>query len=126
MKYIVVYIITMIWFTASETAAQKPTLDLLPSTHEHVHPEAVIDTGSTIESLVLFAPNTPGASSPVILSEGDGIGKNERQKGTGLDPLFKRRITKKVQEGMNPRINSLIIKNMNPIRFLIYMTALNI
>jgi hypothetical protein len=115
----------MIWFTASDTAAQKPTLDLLPSSHEHVHPEAMIDTSSTMDSPVLFAPNTPTASLPVIHSDGDGMEKNERQKGTGLDSLFKKRYTKKVQEGMNPGINSLIILNINPIQFLIYMTALN-
>jgi len=126
MKYIVLYIITILWITSSETAAQKPALDLLPSTNGHIHPEAMIDTSSTNDSLVLIVPSHPGASTPAILSEEDNIRKNERRKGTGLDSLFKRRNSRKVQESMKPGINPLIFRNINPIRFLFHMTALNI
>ena len=126
MKYIVLYITAILWITSSEAAAQKPTIDLLPSTHEHVHPGAVIDTCSLNDSLVLIAPRHPGTSTPVILSERDSIRKNERRKGTGLDSLFKKRYSRKVQEGVKTGINPLTLRNINPIRFLSQMTALNI
>ena len=127
MKYIVLYIIAILWITSSETAAQKPAIDLLPSTHEQVHPEAWIDTSVTKDSLILISPDYQGTSSIVIISYEDSIRKSRRpQKKTGLDSLFKKRSTKMIKEGQWQGINPLIFKNVNPIRFLFHMTALNI
>ncbi len=59
MRYIVVYTILILGITALETSAQKPTIELLPSTSASVHPEALIDTCITPDSLFLIDSITP-------------------------------------------------------------------
>jgi hypothetical protein len=54
MRYIVVYIILILGVTALKTSAQKPSIDLLPSASASVHPEALIDTCITPDSLFLM------------------------------------------------------------------------
>jgi hypothetical protein len=106
MKYIVLYILTFLWITTSETAAQKPVIDLLPSTHKQHHPEAVIDTCLTSDSLVVVVASHPSKT----------YGESMHQYNVPVrDSLFPNR------PGMFP----LIFKSIFPIRFLIYNTALN-
>jgi len=83
-----------------KTAAQKPTIDLLPSASESVHPEAMIDTCVTPDSLFLLDSITVKHS-----------------------PALKKRTIKTValvKPGLYPRF----IKNINPISFIIHFTAL--
>ncbi|MFH0756445.1 MAG: hypothetical protein V2B15_04075 [Bacteroidota bacterium] len=105
MKYIVLYTLTLLWITISDSAAQKPVIDLLPSTHRHGHPEAVFDTCSTHDSLVVVAAFHPSKPNQ------DNIHQHDEQ---GRDSLLPNR------PGMFP----LIFKTVFPIRFLIYNTAL--
>jgi hypothetical protein len=58
-KYIVVYIIFILGLTSLDAEAQKPTIDLLPFASESVHPEAMIDTCITRDSLVLYDSLSP-------------------------------------------------------------------
>ena len=56
MKNIVLYIIPLLLFVFSESVSQKPTIDLLPSNHERPHPEAIVDTVYTKDTLVMKSP----------------------------------------------------------------------
>ena len=55
MRSIVVYKIIIALgalILAAGLTAQKPTIDLITSHHQHKHPEAIIDTGFAVNPLV--------------------------------------------------------------------------
>jgi hypothetical protein len=111
--------------TFSETAAQKPAIDLLPSTHEIIHPEAVVDTSCTYDSQARRIQTGRKASEPGRESGEERTLQDEnREKGRSLDLPVQGVNPKKVRHGHKPRRNPLIFRNSNPIRFLILVNAL--
>jgi len=105
MKYIVLYIIVLLWINPSGTAAQKPAIILLPSAQEYIHPEVLIDTSFTNDSLIIAIQSDPKKES--ILES------KHREKETGLDISFRK-----------PGNYPLLFKKLNPIKFYIRFTAL--
>ena len=94
MKYIVLYTLTLFLINIQEAAGQKPTIDLLPSSHAHLHPEAVIDTSYTGDSLIQIFPDIKYPSKPV-----KEIRQQESQStGIYLDIILKRLISKKMNQ----------------------------
>ena len=112
MKYIVLYIATILLFTAPELMAQKPAIDLLPSDHGIMHPEAMIDTSYTKDTLVFFG--VPAAASDSTI--GMVPPKSRDRKGS-------QKLEKGHWEGI---LESLIIHRLYPLRMFILITALNI
>ena len=116
MKYIVVYTIFILGLTSLNAEAQKPTIYLLPTVSESVHPEAMIDTIIIHDSLVLFDSLSPlhdsirKAGTNVMYSGEASLVLRGRAKNTG------NRI------GLVPY--PLIFRKINTIRFIIYFTAL--
>ncbi|MDX2429392.1 MAG: hypothetical protein QNK35_00575 [Bacteroides sp.] len=106
MKYIVVYIILILGLSSLNTAAQKPTLDLLPYASESLHPEAMIDTCIAHDSLFLIDSIAP------LPESGQSKVMEERKKAikTGVQA--------------KPSFYPLFIKSLNPISFFIHFTAL--
>ena len=112
MRYIVLYILTFWLLFVVEIPAQKPAISLIPSKVETIHPEAMIDTTLTSDSLIQVIPvaldsaaaDSPGKQIPSGPARST-TGSRERRKGE-MHSLF----------GMK---NSLL-------RFFIHVTVLNI
>jgi len=116
MKYIVVYIIMILGLTSLKSEAQKPSIDLLPTSSESAHPEAIIDTSINHNSLVLFDSIAPLSDTV------QGVVSELKYTGDA-SPAFRKRTTKlgaKIRPGLYP----LIFKKINPISFIIFFTAL--
>ena len=109
MKYIVVYIILILGVSSLKTEAQKPTIDLLPSVSANMYPQAMIDTCIIPDSLFLS----------------DSIAPATKAYTGEYSPTLRRRSTKAVLL-LKPGFLPLFIKNMNPIHFIIHLTALKI
>ena len=116
MKYIVVYIILILGVSTLKTEAQKPKIDLLPSASVNMYPQAMIDTCVIPDSLFLLDSIAPAPKAEEkIISETTYTGE--------YSPALRRRTTKAVLL-LKPGFLPLFIKNMNPIHFVIHLTAL--
>ena len=126
MKHIVVYKITLITgllLIITSLAAQKPTIDLLPSSHQYMHPEAMIDTSLTSDSLVQFIPpiGPPYINKDTLRKE--SVKKERRQIGPNLDTIFHRDEARKTPGEIRSMGLPLHIKYFNPIKLFIHITA---
>jgi hypothetical protein len=128
MRSIVVYkmiIVIGALILATGLAAQKPAIDLISSNQQYKHPEAIIDTG--------YAVN-PAARVPVLIQVppsqnlkqiDESEKKKRRQIGPSLDSLFQKEDAGSTKREKPPMKISLYNRKYNPIRILIYITALN-
>ena len=118
MKYIVVYTILILGVSSLKTEAQKPTIDLLPSANANMYPQAMIDTCVIPDSLFLLDSVAPAPKAEEkIISETTYTGE--------YSPALRRRTAKAVLL-LKPGFLPLFIKSMNPIHFIIHLTALKI
>ncbi len=127
MNSIVVYRILIIsWFLilASGIMAQKPSIDLISSHHHYRHPEAIMDTSYAVNPSVREAVLIQ--KSPVqnqnLTKESDK--KRRRQIGPSLDTIFQKEELKGPKRKKSPTKTSLLNKRFNPIKIIIYITAL--
>ena len=105
-------------------AGQKPTIDLLPSSHQYKHPEAMIDTTLYTDTLVQVLP--PG--QPQFLYR-DSLEKKTQKKeflnfGLSIDSIFQKKETKIKYYGVDSGWFPLILKLFNPIKLFIHITAI--
>ena len=105
--------------------AQKPAIDLLPSSHQYMHPESVIDTSMTGDTLTydLPLPLNQDPGNDTLLKESSK--KNRFQFGLSLDSLFQRKENKKVQEKAGTGKIPLLYKKFNPLKLFFFVSALN-
>ncbi len=127
MNSIVVYrILIVIWFliTASGLAAQKPAIDLISSHRQYKHPEAIIDTGYSVTPLLRdgFLTPTPAVQNQNLRDVTEK--KKRRQIGPSLDSIFQKEETKNPTREKSPTKISLYSRRFNPIKIIIYITAL--
>jgi len=127
MNNIVLYkIIQIVGFLALATAmtAQKPAIDLIPSSHQIMHSEAIIDTSYAIDSLIRM---NSYAQPPADQTENvpiENVKKERRQIGPSMDSLFRKPETKKMQSTRKTWRISIYIRKFNPVKFFISITAL--
>jgi len=128
MNNIVLYKITLavgLLMVVSMAKAQKPVIDLLPSSHQYMHPAAIIDTSfanDTLTSLPVF-PSPDTLNTDTLIKEEEK--KNHFQFGLNLDSILQKREVRKNQTGSKSDFFPLIIRYLNPIRLFIHITALN-
>ncbi|MCK5137169.1 MAG: hypothetical protein KAR19_15395 [Bacteroidales bacterium] len=94
MKYIVLYTLALFLINTPEASGQKPAIDLLPSSHEHIHPEAVIDTSYIRDSLIQITPGAKQESKPVK----EIPMKESRRTGLHLDSILNKLVSKKLNQ----------------------------
>jgi hypothetical protein len=104
--------------------AQKPAIDLISSHHQYRHPEAIIDTCYAVnppvrEAVLTKAP--PVQNQKVIGETGK---KKRRQIGPSLDSLFQKEESNTTIRKKSPAKISFFIRRFNPLKILIYITAL--
>lgn len=127
MKSIVVYrliIVTGFLILTTGLTAQKPAIDLISSHQQFRHPEAIIDTGFTVNPLVREPTlvQVPPAKSQNLTGESGK--KRRRQIGPSLDSIFQKKETGSTNREKPPVKISLINRKFNPIKIFIYITAL--
>jgi len=105
-------------------AAQKPAIDLISSHQQNRHPETIIDTGYAANPLIREAIliKTPLAENKKM--KGESEKKRRRQIGPSLDSLFQKEDNDNIKQEKQPVKISLFNRKYNPIKFLIYITAL--
>ena len=127
MKSIVVYKVTILsGFLLMSTGllAQKPAIDLISSNHQYRHPESIIDTSYTVNPPVRDAvlKTIPPAQEQKKTSKTRR--KKRRQIGPSLDSLLHNGESKSHTREKNQAKVSFFNKRLNPVKFIIYITAL--
>jgi hypothetical protein len=127
MKNIVLYVfITLVSLLAVDPAgAQKPVIYLLPSNHQHQHPEAMIDS-------ICLAKNTTGQAlitdtSDYYYSAMDQYKKEDGKKmktGWHSDVLHLRRDTGRIGNKGRSEKRFQFFNSIHPIHLLFQITAL--
>ena len=127
MKSIVVYrtlFLSCFLLLALGLTAQKPAIDLISSQHQHRHPEAMADTVNVVNPPVREGFLTP---APPVQKQKSSLNKNKkkrRQIGPSLDSLFQRAESRTSSREQSPAKSSLLKKRFNPLRLIIFITAL--
>ena len=128
MKNIVLYTIsfmTGLLMISTEMISQKPAIDLLPSSHQRIHPEAIADTSFTSDSQVKIVPVIPPSHKPsshLIYKE---TRKNEDKKSwIHFDSIFQREVSRNGRTSNRSGNYSLNFKYINPIKLFLNITAL--
>ena len=127
MRSIVVYkiiIVIGVLILANGLAAQKPAIDLISSHQQNRHPEAIIDTGYSATPPLREGFLTP---TPPVHKQNQRVDtekKKRRQIGPSLDSLFQKEDSGDIKQEKAPLKISLFNRKYNPIKFLIYITAL--
>ena len=128
MRNIVLYRLTFaigILMAVNLAKAQKPAIDLLPSSHQYMHPAAILDTSSVNDTLIhivpFISPDTVNTDSLKVKKEK----KRQFQFGLNLDSILHKGEVRKNQVGSRSGLFPLIMKNLNPIKLFIHITALN-
>ena len=111
--------------------AQKPNIDLLPSTHQRAHPEANVDTSFSSIPLLKSVPDNPPAS---VYSDNKAKRKfwriESQRKGLKLDSLFHKkgsnREWKVNRQGKERSKYPLFLTFINPIKLFYHITALKL
>jgi len=127
MKSIVVYkIVILSWFLILSTGlqAQKPAIDLISSHHQYRHPEAIIDTGYAVNPPVREAVLTQVSPAQNKSLAGESGKKKRRQIGPSFDSIFQKEEPRTPTREKVPSKNSSFNRRFNPIKILIYITAL--
>lgn len=109
----------------SESAGQKTTIDLLPSAHQRIQPEAHDDTSYSNDSLVKNATDVQPSSIYFKEKEKERIYREENlKKGFQIDSFFQKS-DRKSKSLVNRSGHSLLnLKYFNPIKLIIHITAL--
>ena len=109
---------------ANGLVAQKPAIDLISSHQQYRHPEAIIDTGYAVNPPIREAVliQVPPAHKKKLKNESGK--KKRRQIGPSLDSIFQKEEPGTPTRENSPAKISLFNRKYNPIKFLIYITAL--
>ena len=127
MKNIVLYLIAGCLITFFESSGQKPTIELLPTSHQRIHPEAVVDTSHARDSLYKIVPH--GNSSVALSGDGETHGdikKESRRRWFQRDSIFQKKVLKSKQAGNWSERFYLMMIYINPVKLFIHITALKI
>ena len=127
MNYIVVYRITILscfLLLSTGLTAQKPEGDLILTHHQLKHAEAICDTVSVINQPVRQGFFTP---SPAVQNQKSSLkaeNKKRSQIGSSFDSLFQREESSSSSREQSPAKNSLLNKRYNPLKIILFITAL--
>ena len=118
MNNIVVYKMILaigILVLAISLSAQKPAIDLIPSSHQILQPKAIVDTSFVLDSMVY---------KNIYAQPPAGQKKKRRQIGPSMDSLLRKPETRKAESIKPTGSISLYIRKFNPLKFFISIIAL--
>ncbi len=129
MKHIVLYtlvLVTGLHMFCTEVAGQKTSIDLLPSAHQYIHNEAIVDTSLWNDTLATIVPDDPPSTIYLKEKEKKRIRRKEsRRIDFQIDSLFQKTDGKSTRTVKRPGNSLLILKDFYPIIIFIHITALN-
>jgi len=105
-------------------AAQKPVIDLIPSSHQVLRSGAMIDTSLVIDSL---APEKIPDQPSAVQDKNKGRTKKykeRRQIGPSMDSLLRRLESKKTVKQKSTGNIPYYTRKLNPVNFFISIIAL--
>jgi len=105
-------------------AAQKPVIDLIPSSHRVLRSGAMIDTSLAIDSL---APENTIDQPSAVQRKNKGrtkTTKERRQIGPSMDSLLRKPEKKQAANVKSTGNFPYYIRKLNPVKFFISMIAL--
>jgi len=127
MNNIVVYkkILTIgLLVLAISLSAQKPAIDLIPSSHQMRESKAIVDTSFALDSMAL---KNKFVQPTVIQKENtspESLKKERRQIGPSMDSLLRKPETRKADSNRTSGSLSLYFRKFNPVKFFISIIAL--
>jgi len=104
---------------------QKPAIDLLPSSHQYMHPAAIIDTSFANDTLSQIAPFPLPDTSYTNSPRAEKKKKRQFQFGLNLDSVLHKGEVRKNKVGTRSGLFPLFIKKSKPIKLFFHITALN-
>ena len=105
-------------------AAQKPVIDLIPSSHQVLRSGAMIDTSLAIDSLAPeYIPDQPSAVQDKYKGR-KKTNKERRQIGPSMDSLLRKPADKNAAGVKSTGNIPYYIRKLNPVKFFISMIAL--
>jgi hypothetical protein len=104
---------------------QKPTIELLPSAHQYMHPAAIIDTSFAHDTRTPVIPSQQPDSLYTDSLKAEKEKKRHFQFGLNLDSILRKGEVRKNQVENRPGLIPLLFSNVNPIKLFIHITALN-
>jgi hypothetical protein len=128
MKSIVVnkiLVVTGFLILTTVLEAQKPAIDLISTYQQNRHPEAIVDTGFALKPLVR---ETIQVQAPPVQTRKltDDSGKKRRhQIGPSLDSIFQKEDKRSNEKDKASVKISFFNRKYNPLKILIYITAIN-
>jgi hypothetical protein len=128
MNNLVLYRIALalgILMAVSVTRGQKPAIDLLPSSHQYMHPAAILDTSSVNDTLIYIPPFQEPENAVSDSLKVQKEKKHHFRFGLNLDSILHKGEVRKNQVGTRSGLFPLFIKYLNPIKLFIHITALN-
>lgn len=127
MNNIVVYktiVATSLLALAISLSAQKPSIDLIPSSHQILQTAAIIDTSSVLDSMVQKTLDTWTPDDMEKKASNETIKKERRQIGPSMDSMLRKAEFRKAESGRTARSILLYIRKINPVKFFISIIAL--
>jgi len=109
---------------ASVLSAQKPAIDLITSNQQYKHPEAIIDTGYTMNPPVadsLMVKDRPARDHDL---KGNIKKNRRRQIGPSLNSLFRNRESEEKSKKELPARIASHRKKYNPVYIILTIIAL--
>jgi len=100
---------------AISLSAQKPAIDLIPSSQHFTQPEAIVDTSFALDSLVYKSKYD---QAPAVQK------KVRRQIGPSIDSLLRKPESRNTKSIKTTGSISLYIRKFNPVKFFISIIAL--
>lgn len=130
MKNIVLYyLISAAGLLLMTTGAigQKPTIDLLPTNHQRIHPETMVDSGGPGDTLRIIDRTSQSYNPHSEKREPKSIRSREtRRNWYQLDSLFRKKEVKNNHINNSSVEHLLILKYFYPIHFIVHITALKL
>lgn len=108
---------------AISLSAQKPTIDLIPSSHQMRESKAIVDTSFALDSMVHKEKYVRPAVIQKENASRENIKKERRQIGPSIDSLLGKPETRKADSSKTTGSLSLYIRKFNPVKFFISIIA---
>ena len=105
-------------------AAQKPVIDLIPSSHQIKNPEAIVDSSVAIDSLVRKSAYVQPPADQNANTTRENVKKERRQIGPSMDSLFRKPETRNTKSTRTTGSISLYLIKFNPVKFFVSIIAL--
>jgi hypothetical protein len=105
-------------------AAQKPSIDLIPCSHQVLQTESMIDTSIATDSLLWQNGFSQPPAGQEENTSREKINKEPRRIGPSMDSLFRKSENRNAKTTKTTGNISLYLRKFNPVKVFISIIAL--